>query len=111
VIQEYSLHHFQVPRVLVLIVDGNRFQPEWLRLGSIAFLMKKESSLLGAYYFSMPIQSFWITEINAWMYSSGDQYSYPDLFKSPLDLITGRGLESPSSYHCLLKGEISIRRF
>jgi hypothetical protein len=25
------------------------------------------------------------------MYWSGHQYSYPDLFKSPLDLITGRG--------------------
>jgi hypothetical protein len=25
------------------------------------------------------------------MYLSGHQYSYPDLFKFPLDLITGRG--------------------
>jgi hypothetical protein len=36
----------------------------------------------------------WVTEIKAWMYWSGcigHQYSYPDLFYSLLDPITGRG--------------------
>jgi hypothetical protein len=33
----------------------------------------------------------WMTEIKAPMYLSGHQYSCPDVFKFPLDLIAGRG--------------------
>jgi hypothetical protein len=33
----------------------------------------------------------WITEIRAWLYLSGHQYSCLDVFKFSLDLITGRG--------------------
>jgi hypothetical protein len=45
------------------------------------------------------------------MYLSGHQYSCPDVFKFSVDLIAGRDIDWPSSYHYLLKGEAPIRMF
>jgi hypothetical protein len=39
----------------------------------------------------MPIQRFGSQRLKFGCIALGHQYSYPDLFKSPLDLITGRG--------------------
>jgi hypothetical protein len=51
----------------------------------------------------------WITEIKAWMYLSGNQYSCLDVFKFPLDLITGRGLTCPLPTIACWRGKHLLR--
>jgi hypothetical protein len=76
-----------VPLVLGIIVNGNHFQPEWPGPEPIAFLMGYTRSII-----SLHVNwKVWITEVKAWMCLSGHQYSCPDVFKFPLDLIAGRG--------------------
>jgi hypothetical protein len=52
----------------------------------------------------------WITEIKAWMYLSGHQYSCLDIFKFPLDLIIGRGhMTCPLPTIACWRGKLSLR--